>query len=179
MAAVLLEEGETMKGTRRLVLASIAGTALIAAAPQALTQQKDLKKQIVGDWTLVSAYNEREGNKREPFGAKPSGYMHLGADGRFAYLIFAKDAPPFAAKDRTKATPEEAAAVVHNSIAYYGTYKINEKDGTLEWKIEKSTFPNNIGSGKRSIKFSGDQMTLSNPGATAGGTNVFTWKRAK
>ena len=81
-----------MKATRRLVLASITGTALIAAAPQALTQQKDLKKQLVGDWTLVSAYNEREGNKREPFGPKPSGYMHLGPDGRFAYLIFGKDA---------------------------------------------------------------------------------------
>ena len=168
-----------MKATRRLMLASIAGTALIAAAPQALAQQKDLKKQMVGDWTLVSAYNEREGNKREPFGPKPSGYMHLGPDGRFAYMIFGKDAPAFAAKDRTKATPEEAAAVIHSSIAYYGTYKINEKDGTLDLTIEKSTFPNNVGPGKRSVKLSGDQMTMTNPGATAGGVNVFTWKRAK
>jgi hypothetical protein len=168
-----------MKPTRRLLLASIAGTALIAAAPQAFSQQKDLKKQIVGDWMLVSTYNEREGQKREQFGSKPEGYMHLGPNGRFSYLVFAKDAPPFAAKDRAKATPEEAAAVVHNSIAYYGTYKINEKDGTLEWNIEHSTFPNNKGTGKRSVKFSGDQMTMTNTGATAGGTNVFVWKRAK
>jgi hypothetical protein len=168
-----------MKATRRLVLASIAGTAIIAAAPQVFSQQKDLKKQLVGDWTLLSSYNERDGKKREPFGSKPNGYLHLGSNGRFAYLVFAKDAPAFAGKDRTKATPEEAAAVIHNTIAYYGTYKVNEKDGTLDWNIEKSTFPNNIGPGKRSVKFSGDQMTLSNAGATAGGTNVFTWKRAK
>ena len=168
-----------MKTTRRMVLASMAGTALIAAAPEVLSQQKDAKKQMVGSWTLVSAYNERDGKKREMFGSSPSGYMHLGADGRFAYLLFAKDAPAFAAKDRTKATPQEAAAVIHNSIAYYGTYKVNPKDGVLEWNIEHSTFPNNKGLGKRSVKVSGGQMTMTNTGATAGGTNVFVWKRAK
>jgi hypothetical protein len=168
-----------MKATRRLVLGSIAGMALIAAAPQVLSQQKEVKKQLVGDWTLVSAYNEREGKKREMFGPKPEGYLHLGENGRFSYFVFAKSAPHFAAKDRTKATPEEAAAVIHNSIAYYGTYKVNEKDSTLEWNIEKSTFPNNVGTGKRMVKFSGDEMTLTNTSATAGGTNVFVWKRAK
>jgi hypothetical protein len=168
-----------MKATRRLVLVSLAGTAILAAAPQALSQQKDLKKQLAGDWTLVSAYNERDGKKRENFGPRPEGYMHLGPNGRFSYLVFAKDAPKFAVGDRTKVTAEEAQAVVQNSIAYYGTYKVNEKDGTLEWNIEHSTFPNNKGTGKRAVKFSGDQMTLTNTGATAGGTNVFVWKRAK
>ena len=168
-----------MKATRRMVLVSLAGTAILAAAPQALSQQKDFKKQMVGGWTLVSAYNERDGKKREMFGSSPSGYMNLSPDGRFAYLVFAKDAPAFAAKDRTKATPQEAAAVIHNSIAYYGTYKVNPKDGTLEWNIEHSTFPNNKGLGKRSVKVSGGQMTMTNTGATAGGTNVFVWKRAK
>jgi hypothetical protein len=168
-----------MKATRRLVLVSLAGTAILAAAPQALSQQKDLKKQLIGDWTLVSAYNERDGKKSENFGPRPEGYLHLGPNGRFANFVFAKDAPAFAGKDRSNATPDEAAAVIRNSIAYYGTYKVNEKDATLDWNIEHSTFPNNKGSGKRSVKFSGDQMTLTNTGATAGGTNVFVWKRAK
>jgi hypothetical protein len=168
-----------MKATRRLVLASILGTALIAAAPQTFSQQKDLKKQIVGEWTLVSAYNERDGKKRDQFGPTPSGYMHLAPSGRFAYLAFAKDAPKFAGNDRMKATGAEAQAVVHNSIAYYGTYKVNEKDGTMEWDIQNSTFPNNKGVGKRVVKITGDQLSLVNPGATAGGTNNQVWKRAK
>ena len=168
-----------MKATRRLVLVSLAGTAILAAAPQALSQQKDLKKQLVGDWTLVSAHNERDGKKTEPFGPRPEGYMHISRNGRFSYLVFAKDAPKFAANNRMKATAEEAQAVVQNSIAYYGTYKVNEKDGTLEWNIEHSTFPNNKGMGKRALKFSGDQVAITNTGATAGGTNVFVWKRAK
>jgi lipocalin-like protein len=166
-----------MKNTHRLLLISLAGTAIFAAS-QALSQPRDLQKQIVGDWTLVSSYNERDGKKREPFGPRPEGYLHLGQNGRFAYLVFAaKHAPNFAANDRTKATPEEAAAVIHNSIAYYGTYKVN-KDGTLEWNIERTTFPNNKGPGKRTVKLSGDEMAISNAGATAGGTNYFVWKRA-
>ena len=129
--------------------------------------------------TLVSAYNERDGKKTENFGPRPEGYLHLGPNGRFSYLVFAKDAPKFAANSRMKVTAEEAQAVVQSSIAYYGTYKTNPKDGTLDWNIEHTTFPNNKGMGKRSVKFSGDEMTMSNTGATAGGTNVFVWKRAK
>ena len=168
-----------MKTTRRLVLAFIAGMALIAAAPQVLSQQKDFKKQVVGEWTIVSSYNERDGKKTENFGPRPEGFMYLGRSGRLAYIVFAKDAPNFAGKERVKATPDEAAAVLRNSIAYYGTYKLNEKDGTMEWNIEHSTFPNNRGPAKRSVKLSGDTMTMTNPGAMAGGMNVVTWKRAK
>ena len=58
----------------------------------------------------------------------------------FAYIVFAKDAPNFAAKERAKASPDEAAQVIRNSIAYYGKYKLDEKDGTMEWNIEHSTF---------------------------------------
>lgn len=168
-----------MKARRRLVLASLAGTALIAAVPQALSQQKGLQKQLVGDWTLVSAYSMRDGNKGELFGPNPTGYLHLGDNGRFAYLIFRENAPKFAASSRMKATPAEAQAVVHSSIAYYGTYKVNEKDAMLEWNIDYSTFPNNVGMGKRSVRLKGDELELTNPGATAGGTNHFAWKRAK
>jgi hypothetical protein len=82
-----------MKSARRLVLVSMAGTALMAVAPQALTHQKDLRKQVVGEGTLVSAHNERDGKKREQFGPNPAGYMHLGPSGRFSFMAFAKSAP--------------------------------------------------------------------------------------
>jgi lipocalin-like protein len=168
-----------MKATRRLVLASIAGMAMIAAAPQAFSQQKGLQKQLIGGWTLVSASNERDGKKVEQFGANPKGYMTFGEDGRFSYIVFRPGSPKIAANDRQKVTPTEAQAIVQNSIAYYGTYKLNEKDGSLEVNIEQSTFPNNIGQGKRMVKVAGDELTLTNPGPTAGGINRFVWKRAK
>jgi Lipocalin-like domain len=167
-----------MKAKRRLVLASIAGTAFIAAAPQALAQQKDLKKQIVGEWTLVSAYNERDGKKREQFGPNPAGYLYLGPSGRFAFMVFAKAAPKFTGNDRAKATGEEAQAVIRDSVAYFGTYKVDEQ-GALELNIQHSTFPNLIGAGKRIVKVKGDELSLVNPGARAGGSNNQVWKRVK
>jgi hypothetical protein len=69
--------------------------------------------------------------------------------------------------------------VVRNSIAYVGMYKVNEKDGTLDWDIKNSTFPNIKGVGKRNVKIAGDEMSLSNPSATAGGSNHQVWKRVK
>jgi lipocalin-like protein len=169
-----------MKATRRMVLASLVGTALIAAAPQAVSQQTDLKKSVIGGWTLVSAYNEKDGQKTEMFGSNPQGYMTFGQNGRFSFQAFQPGkATNFAGKTRPKATPAEAHAVVLSSIAYFGTYKVNEKDGVMDWNIEQSTFPNIVGPTKRTAKLAGDELTLTNPGARAGGVNHFVWKRAK
>lgn len=41
------------------------------------------------------------------------------------------EVPKLAANDRAKATPEEATAVVRESIAYYGTYTANEAEKSL------------------------------------------------
>ena len=166
-----------MKSTYRLALAVAASSSLALATSQAVAQQAS--KQIVGGWTLVSAHNEKDGKKTEPFGSQPHGYMTFSEDGRFSFQIYGQGMKKFAANERMKATPEEAQSVVHNSIAYFGTYKLND-DGTMDWKIEQSTFPNQLGRpAKRQVKISGDELTLTNPGATAGGTNIFVWKRAK
>lgn len=167
-----------MKRTYRFALAALASASCLAlVALDAVAQQ--LGKQIVGGWTLVSAHNEKDGKRTEFFGPQPQGYMTFGENGRFSFQVYGQGMKKFAANERMKATPEEAQSVVHNSIAYFGTYKVNE-DGTMDWKIEQSTFPNQLGRpAKRTVKISGDQLTLTNPGATAGGTNVFVWKRAK
>jgi hypothetical protein len=166
-----------MKRTYRLALAVASASCLVFGASQALAQQ--LSKQIVGGWTLVSAHNEKDGKKTEPFGSQPQGYLTFSEDGRFSFQIYGQGMKKFAANERMKATPDEAQSVVHNSIAYFGTYKLND-DGTMDWKIEQSTFPNQLGRpAKRQVKISGDELTLTNPGATAGGTNIFVWKRAK
>jgi len=53
--------------------------------------------------------------------------------------------PKIAANDRAKATTEEATAIVRESIAYYGTYGVNEGDKTLSVKLNGSTHANLIG----------------------------------
>jgi hypothetical protein len=46
---------------------------------------------------------------------------------------------------RSKASAEEASGIIASSIAYYGTYSINESDKTLLVNIEGSRYANLVG----------------------------------
>jgi hypothetical protein len=141
-----------MKAIRLLMVRCLAGAVILVVSPDVMSQQNALKDQVVGEWILVSAYNERDGQKRDQFGPNPNGYLHLAPSGRIAYIGFNRDSPKFAANDRQKATDQEAQDVVRNSLAYVGTYKVNETDGVLEWDVRQSTYPNVRGLGKRIVK---------------------------
>ena len=93
----------------------------------ALGQQKPAKDAIVGAWTLVSVNSEMDdGKKGEPFGPSPKGVIIFSNDGHFSLFQSRAEIPKIAANDRAKATPEEAQSIVASSIAYYGTYSIDE-----------------------------------------------------
>src|SRR3954451_22650025 len=116
-----------MRG-HRIFAQSIAGfLALMLFSGAAVAQQKTIKEQLVGTWLLVAVSAERaDGSKGEPFGANPKGIIIFTADGHFSLLQMRAELPKIAANDRGKATPEEAAAIVGGSIAYYGTYTVSE-----------------------------------------------------
>jgi hypothetical protein len=46
------------------------------------------------------------------------------------------------ANDRAKATPEEAQTIVASSIAYYGTYSIDENTKVILVNLAASTYAN-------------------------------------
>jgi hypothetical protein len=88
--------------------------------------------------------------------------------------------PKFASNNRAKGTAEAHQAVVQGSIAYFGKYTVDEKGQTLNLFIEGSTFPNWDGENqKRSLTLIGDELKITNPTASVGGTNYQVWKRAK
>jgi len=77
----------------------------------AFAQQKSVKEEIVGAWTLVSVTSEMDdGNKGEPFGPSPKGVIIFSNDGHFSLFQSRAEIPKIAANDRAKATPEEAQA---------------------------------------------------------------------
>ena len=43
-----------------------------------------------------------------------------------------------------RATPEENKAVMEGLIAYYGTFAVNEADKIVTFRIEASSFPNQV-----------------------------------
>src|ERR1700749_1330323 len=106
----------------------------------ASAQQKPAKEQIVGAWTLVSVTSEMDdGKTAEPFGSSPKGVIIFANDGQFSLFQSRAELPKIAANDRAKATPEEAQGIVASSIAYYGTFSIDEGTKIITVNLAAST----------------------------------------
>jgi Lipocalin-like domain len=104
-------------------------------------QAKTAKERLVGAWTLVSLTAGEEADQTFPYGAHPKGSMMVDANGRFMITVVRSDLPKFASNNRMTATPDEATAVVQGSIAYYGSYSIDEATRVITVNVEGSTFP--------------------------------------
>jgi hypothetical protein len=148
----------------------------------ACAQQKaaNTAEQLIGHWTLVSITNEEDGKTTEPLGPNPKGLFIFDRSGRYAVLQFRADIPKFASNNRDKGTPEENKAVVISSLAHFGTYSVNEKEGSYSIRPEAGTFPNWVGiEQKRSFSISKDELKITNPGSSRGGTSTLILKRAR
>ena len=149
----------------------------------ALAQHKSLKEQIVGTWKIVSSHNIRsDGSKIDRSGPNPKGILIYTSDGHFVFVNTRSDLPKLASNSRDRGTPEEYKAVVQGSLAYFGTYSINEADKVITAQIEGSTFANMIGGPdqKRIItSLTADELKFTNPATPSGATLELVWKRAK
>jgi hypothetical protein len=170
---------------RRSVLSLSATTVLgLALLPDsALSQQKSIKDQLIGAWTLVSIDAVLpDGKRRALFGTNPRGIIVFSSDGYFSLMQSRADLPKLASSNRATATPEEATAVVGGSIAYFGRYSVDETSRVLTLDIQGSTFPNQIGGtadNKRSItSLTANELKFANPAATSGVTIEVVCKRA-
>jgi hypothetical protein len=160
-----------------LMAASVLAAAALSAAP-AFAQEKSVKDQIAGAWTLVSI----KAGSAEPYGPNPKGVMFLAPGGQFSITIVRDGVPKFASDNRTTGTADENKAAVLGSLAYYGTYAVNEKDQIIDMNVDASTYPNFNGSKQnRRFALAGDELTLTNPSPSGGGgaAAVQIWKRVK
>jgi Lipocalin-like domain len=145
-------------------------------------QAKTAKERLVGAWTLVSLTAGEEADQTFPYGANPKGSMMVDANGRFMITVVRSDLPKFASNNRMTATPDEATAVVQGSIAYYGSYSIDEATRVITVNVEGSTFPNFTGGTQtRILSFKGDdEVTYLNPTPSHGGAPAkVTYRRAR
>lgn len=168
------------KAISRMLPIVVAGAMLLGASA-AWGQQKLSKKQLVGYWNYVSAESVAKDGTRLPLveGTNPKGQL-IFSDRRFSLVLIA-EYPKLASNDRLKTTPEENKATAHAVLAYFGTYSLNEADGTLTLNIERSSFPNqNGGTFKRVVKtLTAEDLVYINPSTLAGRVNTNVWKRAK
>jgi hypothetical protein len=165
--------------TLTTISALILGFALNVGDARA--QQKPLKEQLVGTWTLVSNDNVApNGTRRQIFGPNPKGILILDAGGRYAQIQVNPNRPKFKGSTRLDGTPEENTAVVHASAFHFGTWSVNEADKSLTVHQEVNIFPNDDGvDNKRSIALTGDELKMHNPTPSSGGAAETLWRRAK
>src|SRR5467141_2894101 len=154
--------------------------AVSLSSSASLAQQKSLKDQLVGTWTLVSSDQLRpDGSKLKQFGANPKGINVFDANGRFFLMIASADNSKIASKDpSSKTNSEEVAGLIVESIAYYGTYTVNEAERVAILHLEASTFPNQVGTDqKRTItSLTADELKYSSPAAMSGVQVHQVWK---
>ena len=117
---------------RRTTLAMTTTAVLCLAvglsASDSLAQQKSLKEQLVGTWTLVSSDQVRpDGSKLKQFGDNPKGINVFDANGHFFLMIASSGSLLMASADNPKIVSidpktnfEEFGGLNVESIAYYG-----------------------------------------------------------
>jgi hypothetical protein len=170
---------------RRATLAMTA-TALLCLAvglstSDSLAQQRSLKEQLVGTWTLISSHQVRlDGSGSKEFGANPKGINVFDPNGRFFLMVANADNSQIASEDPSKATFAEDGLIVE-SIAYYGTYTVNEEVKSISLNLDASTFPNQVGTDqKRTItSLTADELKYSSPAAVSGVQIHQVWKRVE
>jgi len=156
---------------------------MLAVASDVWAQEMSstLAQQIQGSWILVSISVVQDGNKIDPYGPNPRGTLILTPDGRFSAILMRASLSKFASNNRMKGTAKENEAVVQGSHAYFGTYTVaSDKERTVNYHIEGSTFPNWDGQDHmRVLTVIGDELKITNPTTSIGGTAYSVWKRAK
>jgi hypothetical protein len=145
----------------------------------AAAQQKSLKDQLVGTWTLVSYEDiNPNGTKKQYLGANPRGILMLDAGGRYAWMQGSSDRPKLKGS-RAEATAEEFHAAVGAFFATFGTWSVNEADKILTRRVEGVLIPNTegqelfadqtclpsraIGSCREIISLAGDELKITQP----------------
>jgi hypothetical protein len=169
----------TRLGTLTITTVSLLFLGLAPLSDPAIAQQttKINKAQLIGSWTLVSNTATRPGGTFGP----NDGVAIFEANGRFSLQLVRSDLPKFASNNRDTGTPDENKAVVQGSITYFGTYSVNEADGTMMFHIERCSFPNWNGTDQKRliVSLTAEELKYTNPAASVGGTAELAWKRVK
>ena len=150
--------------------------ALGIAAPvaPAHSQQSSLSQQLVGTWSfLVTAAARKDGTTVDVFGPTPNGVFMLHPDGHFVMINTRPGLPKYASGNRMQGTPDEFRETVLGSIAYFGTYSVDEARKEFVLKVKGSTFPDYEGQEQvRAFTLSGDELKSVNPNPSQGGSSL-------
>ena len=167
---------------RRSIIVSAMTVLGLACLPNgAVSQQKSMKEQLLGTWSLVSIESVRpDGSRSSMLGANPNGIAFFDVGGHYLISVMRSDRAKYATNDLTQGTADENKATAQGTITYFGAYSVSEADRTIAIHIDGSSFPNWNGTDqKRSFAITGDELKLTAPVGASGGAVEVAWKRPK
>jgi hypothetical protein len=126
------------------VAAAITALASAFRPCDAFAQQNSIKELLVGAWSFVSS-NAKLTDGSPQWGDSPKGLFIIAEDGHFSWQVFRSDRPQLASNNRLKAKPAELDANNQGTLAYFGTYSIDETNKVVTFVTQASTFPNSEG----------------------------------
>jgi hypothetical protein len=159
MGFLFAQRGSNMKRIATLIL-----ILLCLASASATPKPDNPAKQIIGTWRLVSF----EGGPPGLYDDHPKGIIMYEPSGWMAaQLARHRDQPSAQNGSYTQAlrvgrTVEEKAAAFDSYVAYYGTYEVDAKKGTVTHHMEDGLIPNLRGANNvRYFEFQGnDRLVL-------------------
>ena len=141
--------------------------------------------KFIGAWRLVSAEFRAENGELadSPYGEEPQGVLIYDAHGTMAAQLAQKGRKPFAIADRMKGTPEEIKAAFETYQAYWGRFKVDERERVVTHYVTQALLPNWVGTEqRRQYKFQDGRLHLRTPPLAIGGkrlTGVLIWEKIK
>ena len=133
--------------------------------------------RLLGDWTLVSYITiNPDGTEGRPYG-DAVGRLSYSATGHMSGQVMRPNRPPVTGgHDGTR----HARTAYAGYIAYFGTYRVNEAEGTVVHHVDGALNPSWVGGHQvRRMQFDGDLLILQADVAKGGGVvrHVLTWRK--
>ena len=136
---------------------------------------------LIGCWRLVSyEFRSTDGRVMYPLGKNPIGITIIEANGYISTQIMRSDRKKFSSE---WPSPDEMRGVFRDYAAYFGFYKVNEKDSILVTYVEGSLNPNWVGGYQvRYYEFSDEKVIFRTPPMTVGNTEAvgtMVWEKVR
>lgn len=141
------------------------------------------RENLLGVWKLVSyEFRLADGILLRPFGQGVQGMLIYDANGYMSLHVIDPERPRFTTEDWMSGTADEAKSALDGCMAYYGTFDVNERKGTIIHHVEGSSFPNWSGIDREQFyEFKDNHLILLTLPMTMSGEQLvgqLVWKRA-
>ena len=133
-----------------------------------------IEDRFVGTWRLV-AFERRgpDGELRPSTNSFSNGLLIYTSTGHISQQLTRKSRQKFSGR----ASGEEAQEALYSYLAYFGTFTVNEGQGTVTHHRQAHLIPGRVTDGIRYYRFMGNRLMLTAPPGGEEVTTTLTWER--